>query len=302
MASDNINDNTNCPVCYEEFDLNQHIPRIFPCFDTICESCIIKFLRQRQHQLTCPQCRAVHQTWNKGVKAFKQNKYIAANLQKMESNSKRKATPEKMEYALCKTHNMELTLFCRRASCMKAICSKCLTKDHILHDIIDTEDQHKMYLATGRKAIENITEMYNELWVAKTHMNEGFDRVQAEMDSTKHEIIQYICAEFNKYKITSDGQKMKNAEAMQENLDFLNEKLQTLYDIIEELNKQYAETYDVELYENIQQNIQQKLDATSQMTSTIQYQYSAYKTAECRRRIASEICGKLIVASDEGRF
>ena len=43
--------------------------------------------------------------------------------------------------SLCSEHGKELTLFCKETQCAKLICSKCLTKHHRKHDVIDADDE-----------------------------------------------------------------------------------------------------------------------------------------------------------------
>ena len=69
-----FDDTSGCPVCYELFDTEQRIPRLLPCSHTLCEGCIAEVLHGKRF-LVCPQCRKRHAAYS-GVKAFPENKYI----------------------------------------------------------------------------------------------------------------------------------------------------------------------------------------------------------------------------------
>ena len=78
-------DITNCPVCFEQYtETEEHVPRILPCYDTLCQKCVGKLLREKF--LTCPECRVKHHA-KKGVRSFQQNKYILTNIKKKTSLS-----------------------------------------------------------------------------------------------------------------------------------------------------------------------------------------------------------------------
>ncbi len=293
MASGNhtISDNTNCPICLEEYDLNLHIPRIFPCFDTVCQSCIKELLKQRHNQLTCPQCRAVHRTWGKGFQAFKQNKYIVANLQNGDAKSKikRHESDNNPSFVNCETHKRKLTLFCRQESCKRAICSKCLTQNHKLHDVEDIEDQHEIYTESVRKTIENITEKRNHLRKAKDEMTKEFDAALGDIENTRIEIIKIINDKLNKFKYDCVSMHANNEQNLQRKIDFLNEKLTTLEDIQRESNKLYREVYDFDLIDTLQASVDEDLNPT-----IVNVEYKQYDKPEVWKQMASDICGSFI--------
>lgn len=250
-----MNENTHCPVCFEEFDLTQHIPRIFPCFDTIYQTRIIDLLGKTQTQLTCPLCRSVHQSHKKGYKAFQQNKYILVNLQLKDSKPKKESTSEELQHLRCKKHNRDLTVFCENETCMKSICSRCLTLEHKLHKIINIEDQHKKYLAIVQNAIVDMTRVYDELVRAKSKMEEAFGIIQVLRESTKKELSKFTNGTSDECKRECEGMETKHTFRMQEDVDFLEEKITLLHDILGESNNQYSETYDLTLIENIKLSI-----------------------------------------------
>ncbi len=268
----------------EDYDLNLHIPRIFPCFDTICQWCIIEMFTKRQDELTCPQCRAVHKTWGKGFKAFRQNKYIIPNLQ----NDKEEKTSSGPRFIQCETHKRKLTLFCREDTCMRAICSKCLTQNHKFHDVQDIEDRHEMYSERVKKRIDNVNEKKNNLLKAKDEMTKEFDAAQTEMESTRNEIIRIVNYKFNKIKRHCETMKANNAQNLQRKIDCLNEKLTTLKDIQRDINAQYRKVYDLHLDNALNESANEDLNLT-----IVNVEYKQSNTPEVWKQMASDMCGSM---------
>ena len=57
--ADEGDDLTNCPVCLDEYtETGDHIPRILPCFHTLCEKCLEQLVLA--DRLDCPECRLKH--------------------------------------------------------------------------------------------------------------------------------------------------------------------------------------------------------------------------------------------------
>ena len=112
---------TNCPVCFEAYEENgNHIPRILPCFHTVCENCIKQLMTE--NTLGCPECRTKRPAAN-GILSFLQNKYVI-------SISRRNA-----QFGSCEIHNRVINLYCNESNCQHPICSLCLVSEHIRHDI-----------------------------------------------------------------------------------------------------------------------------------------------------------------------
>ena len=76
--ADSEDDITNCPVCFEEYtEEGDHVPRILPCYHTVCEKCIGGLCQD--FSLDCPECRVTHHATH-GIKIFPQNRYILTHI------------------------------------------------------------------------------------------------------------------------------------------------------------------------------------------------------------------------------
>ena len=136
QGPDSLEHLLSCQVCFHEFrEDGEHIPRLLPCTHTLCESCIGQLIRN--DKLECPECRKVHEA--KGVKSFRQNKYILTQVKRKSQDNGGTAFGTEM----CKEQQKELILFCTESACQKAICIVCLKQAHRKHDVTDVKDGRK---------------------------------------------------------------------------------------------------------------------------------------------------------------
>ena len=130
-----IDDTTNCPVCYDTFDMEKIGPRILPCSHTTCERCMSELIRN-DNCVVCPQCRKKYKAEN-GVTEFPQNKYIFKLLQG------RKESPPRL-FEMCKEHDRELSLYCKDSTCESKLCQLCLLESHKNHNVVDLVKEEKI--------------------------------------------------------------------------------------------------------------------------------------------------------------
>ena len=157
MAENTDDDLTNCSVCFELYAENgDHVPRILPCFHTLCEKCIKQLFRGRT--LTCPECRNTHCADN--VKKFHQNKYVLTHIRRKRKEQEEKEASLK-GVMTCKKHNgKEACFYCKDPSCQKAICPVCLLDDHRLHEVVDVHQERKQ---RSTKLLSEVKTLFNHL-------------------------------------------------------------------------------------------------------------------------------------------
>ena len=162
MASNFGEEDMSCSVCFEPYtEIGEHIPRILPCYHTLCEKCIRQLILHKK--LQCPECRANHEAKH-GPTSFKQNKYILTNVRRetkiKEAVSLEKFKEESGRYSsgdlkmmICEKHGKELSLYCKEVKCQLTICQKCLIKNHVGHDVVDLEEEREeLYKKVSEKA------------------------------------------------------------------------------------------------------------------------------------------------------
>ena len=156
----------SCPVCFENFGSSgDKLPRIFPCSHTACHECIkrlIKYTGVSLHnknvlvpraELVCPKCQKVHRAYT--AKSFPENPYVMKMVGDLEKR-------QVEEFQLCNNHNRELSFYCNDSGCNTAICSLCLVKSHLNHNVIDLIEEHRDRLET-RIAFLNSCQTEQEL-------------------------------------------------------------------------------------------------------------------------------------------
>ena len=178
--ADNLNDISYCPVCMESYKENgENIPRILPCFHTLCEKCIRQLLKEEA--LECPECRVKHRAENE-FKSFPQNKYILAHIGQQTGSYK------------CKNHGKALDFYCKYSKCQKPICSKCLLKEHRTHDVEDLQEATEEKCKDLRENVElfksRLKQKQQLFQTYRKEMNEALKDSINKVGKKKEEIMQ----------------------------------------------------------------------------------------------------------------
>ena len=165
----------------------------------------------------CPECREKHQATH-DVKTFPQNKYIVVNLKQKQKEGK---------IAKCEKHGKELSLYCKRKECEKAICSKCLTVSHREHDVVDIEEKQKEILLTKitlemkmkKKTIADVKEEIRGMQITCLE----------ELEASQEKLVNQIRERFGVLKKNLDDQISvvikdidKDINSIDQHLDVLN--------------------------------------------------------------------------------
>ncbi len=174
----------DCHVCFEQFSLDTHIPRLLPCSHTVCHPCIERLIGQNRRLIKCPECRAVHRLAGQDVTTFPQNKYI---LHIIHLNRKTKR---------CDEHQNELVLYCNEPSCKVAICPKCYSSAHKGHDVTDLDSQNADNL---KKLDDNVNAVIaliqsgiDELETFQTDMNQSANEALSTLREDQNKIEEHL--------------------------------------------------------------------------------------------------------------
>ena len=218
-----VDDLTSCPVCLEDFsEVVPHVPRILPCFHTMCEYCMEQLLRK--NSLVCPECRQKHDA-PQGLKTFQQNKYIIAYITKGK------------ERRQCPDHGEEMMMFCKRSECGKPICHLCLVKSHKFHNVVDLGEERKENYQRLMSNIEKVSVMLTE---SKKRNRECQEGLQNECEKSlnmiklrKEEVVRKISehmdqieAKISEHRTDQDTEIQKENETIETNI----KKIQDIQD------------------------------------------------------------------------
>ena len=226
MSEDN-NDSTTCPVCFELYkETGGHIPRLLPCSHTLCHSCTVTLTRNGK--LECPQDRQVHHA-KKGRLIFPQNQYILKQLE---------MKPSKTEFQICIQHNKEKNLYCKELWCQTVICSVCLTEKHNRHAVVDfltvKENVINDVAAETERLSKNLAEHKEKLTKLRDETNEKYSLNVDKINGSKTDFMDSIQPKIK--KIEGILQKLENIRK-RTNPKMKCEDLSTTKQWIEDLKK-----------------------------------------------------------------
>ena len=193
MAEVSHDDLTNCSVCFELYtEDGNHVPRVLPCFHTLCEKCIQQLFQGRL--LTCPECRNTHSADN--VKKFQQNKYVLTHIRRKHLEQEEKEASLK-GVMMCKKHiDKEACFYCKDSSCQKAICPVCLLNDHRPHEVVDLHQERKQRsskLLSDVRTLSNHLQRNQQMMVKmKAETNKDYAAFVESVKSRKNEYIKII--------------------------------------------------------------------------------------------------------------
>ena len=218
---DSLADILSCPVCLEEYEENgSHVPRMFPCNDTVCESCIKQLIKN--NKLVCPECREEYQAPNK-ERSFFQNKYIMVQIRR---KKKHKKETEKKENERCEKHGKERVIYC----CQKTICISCLKEDHEGHKWVEIEVRENEALARKlTKVMKNLEEKVHMISETEKDVALRTEKCLKGLEEAKERIVKMI----NETKTQQNETNLR----VDEEVEVMTAEINSLRDILESLRE-----------------------------------------------------------------
>ena len=237
---------TRCSSCSELYEeKGDHIPRILPCLNTVCEGCIRKLLKAGT-SLKCPYCDSETHEAPEGQKSFSENKYILAYL----NNNVRK-------FDKCREHDREMSMFCKDATCEKPICSLCFIHNHNQHHISDIvealageistkTESSSLRLQAYKKNVESLQkemrdkffDLQNDIEEQKAKINELYDNlIKAAKDQMEKQTDDLAKRANNADKNVVLLKEIQGNVTRDTNYHDLTRKLERVVDIDEKLSE-----------------------------------------------------------------
>ncbi len=271
-------DTTACPVCFEEFGSEDHVPRLLPCSHTICEDCLQELLRA--HSVVCPECRKKHAAHN-GTKSFPQNKYVFKILSALAEKSS--VSPK---FKRCHIHEREVSLFCKTKDCKVAICQLCLIEVHKNHNVVDIVQEGKFRLVHLDKFISQCKE---SLLVADADLTKKHANTLSLITKRK----EHITAMFEKLKKSvNDDDKIAKSD-IERKLALVNKNQNALKDLKETMQEE-TKVIDVQARMADIEDIEENLIAGLGNFKTYKYLDYEHENASVGNNLKSRITGKLV--------
>ena len=283
--NDNFDDTTHCPVCFEAYEESgNHLPRILPCFNTLCESCIKKLLKNTNF-LICPIERDPHAA-PKGEVTFPQNKYIVTHLRKKEKEDAQKISLVRAKFQMCKTHERDMSMFCKEKRCRTPICSLCLLqshKSHSIEDIAEVQAQESDKLSAKIQILHGDLQSYKKkMEVLKKDMEEKHSECKARIDEAKQDMEKQYEALYAEV----EDHRNKQLREMDEKIASVSERLIILDSVKENTDK---DTH----YTEITSRRQKVEDVTGSLLGNMTYKYLQFDKKKIEKEEMKNVCGSL---------
>ena len=285
MATANEDDTTNCPVCFEAYDLKEdHVPRLLPCTHTVCQACV-KCLLNRS-SLRCPECRTIHPAKN-DIRSFPQNKYILANTRrkKIEESTERNAGKKtNMMMENCKKHGKELAFYCNEKSCQMVICPLCMLQDHRSHDVMDVQ-QVKKHGEGNTKLKLFLLSSKAKLVTVEEEMRQNYENNINEIKSHKENLIRKLEEKYDKMMQDVKDRMTKLSHDIHEDISAIDTNIAEIDEVDENTNAQRIET-----------------EVKEKVSGVRIYSHYKYGKSLWREEDLDELCGRLTERTEEVDF
>ena len=157
--AEGVDKELTCAICLCRYD---H-PKVLPCLHSYCKGCLEKLIKKThpQQQITCPQCKEVHQLPPQGIDAFKT--YFTINnlvelLRVHEATTPKESGMERTMTILCESGVDENPAVAHCLTCSDHLCDSCfqfhkkqkLSRDH---HVVMLKDLHQMDRKTGVRSV-----------------------------------------------------------------------------------------------------------------------------------------------------
>ncbi|EGT32530.1 hypothetical protein CAEBREN_02584 [Caenorhabditis brenneri] len=165
----------SCMICYDPFNTEKRIPKVFPCGHTFCLSCVQGLMKNRTFMSSstvyCPTCRQnTRYSMSAGAEKVPTNFCILAMLEQRKEESSPKEENEMLQCRECNEQKIctEITICnerdcqniideamledcdkIKRAKCL-LICRACIETKHVKHNFIPFEKVVAQYEANER--------------------------------------------------------------------------------------------------------------------------------------------------------
>ena len=157
--AEGVDKELTCAICLCRYT---H-PKVLPCLHSYCKECLEKLAKgsHPKQEITCPQCKEVHQIPPQGVDSFKT--YFTVNnllelLRVHEATASTEGGPTKPVHVLCESGVDENPALAHCLTCSDHLCESCfelhkklkVTRDH---NVVLLKDLQQMDRKVGMKSV-----------------------------------------------------------------------------------------------------------------------------------------------------
>lgn len=210
---------TECIVCFSEYDEKEHRPRSLACGHTLCTECVEKGIREVNK--ACPKCRKAYSASNVNDVPINFTLEGVMKLLKIFKSAKGSDVPE------CAEHQLPVSNRCTMHKCW--VCQSCLNEDHPLATckIITVSEELNAKKTTQ---IDKAKPLLNKLEETCKNLEDCNKLCEKQMEENTEEIerneniVKNLQEEIQKKK-TANIQMVKDHTISKEKLEILKGKI-----------------------------------------------------------------------------
>ena len=225
-----------CVVCFEPYDDDSHKAKFLQCHHTFCSECLTDLASgSRGKQVACPACRLETRLPEQGVDGLQTNYYLKKS--EIKSTEPTEEVSKKDENVapiyICDEHYLQNSFFCK--TCSKAICSDCISIDHMStnghivtgigtavnetrHTLQDQVNQSHITMTQLQGAIQQIEGELQKLDASKASTINDFHKfiqsLQQQLDECKEKVTNDISQQHQTEQNELLGKKIKFQETV----------------------------------------------------------------------------------------
>ena len=134
-----MTDALSCIICFQPYDLDSRVPKVFPCLHTVCLVCAEELFQQEcGDAFPCPTCRQPVPIPSKGALGLKTNLDVSNMVEIMQGTTVcSTANPDCPDHPSKPISNVCMV-------CKVGLCSKCFTsssiKQHSDHQLLEIDE------------------------------------------------------------------------------------------------------------------------------------------------------------------
>ncbi|XP_026284391.2 uncharacterized protein LOC113210553 [Frankliniella occidentalis] len=178
-------DFVQCPLCFEQFDMQDRLPKLMNCGHTYCLDCLTRHVKMSGGAKTCPKCR---QVFSEAPFFLKNNFHICETLSDLEARAR---APGACSPSAPEMPAVSLRFFCTR--CNRDANDSCLMKMHpvcdktglVLKRATEAKEQAKRQFQREDGVLKDLAESLEAFAVAINGKGGLGPRAQREMGEVK---------------------------------------------------------------------------------------------------------------------
>ena len=285
-----------CPVCSYDYQVEgEHVPRILPCFHTVCEKCI-KGKLGTGSSLECPQCGIEHTRQN-DVQNIQENKYIISYIKKMaEAQPAEMVEKPEVGRKQCSKHGKELNIFCNQSECQMPICLMCLKDEHKAHDFCDLQEVAEERSAAVLDDVQSMKKILQEkkedLLAVQKIVTQNCQECSKEILNMKADLINEIDSRGTNLVRDITEEKEKTTRCISDAVAEIDEDLVMLCALEKKTNSETVFQIQIEM-KKLEKLKEEKID--SRFPEATRQTFLTFKTCSSKAKLKhlSVLCGKL---------